>query len=59
MASIKEDLKVGSFVCHAKLPEEFGLGVIQEKLPNGKFGVKWEDEFGETCYGEHMPEELN
>lgn len=59
MAIIEEDLKVGSYVCHAKFPEEFGLGVIQEKLSNGKFVVKWEDQFSETCYGEHSPEELD
>ena len=37
----------GDFVNHVKFPEEYGLGVILELLPDKKYSVEWENEFSE------------
>lgn len=51
-------LNIGDYVNHIKFPEEFGLGIIKEVLPDNRYKVEWQNEFGDIEISTHDENEL-
>lgn len=49
----KERFYKDEYVCHKKFPEEYGLGIVLEALPDNQYKVEWRDEFGNVEVSEH------
>lgn len=49
----KEKFYKDEYVCHKKFPEEYGLGIVLEALPDNQYKVEWTDEFGNVEVSEH------